>query len=265
MLPRRGKEWPAETGLQHAKRHTAAICCACFTRITESGTNCTRKAPINPLRRRPGAPRIPAGGQRLDARLCQPGTASLPATRPGPDPGRGPRAGTQLLFEPIKLWQARYWRKGARIRMEIQRHGGRPFPAGFAIRYGKGAFSPAPCGCPGGETGRRNGLKIRWFERTVRVRAPPRAPEWFASSRQGRSGFRCPMSCPAATVSPVAGRSYRGLRVPMRALPDQRGNPESWTEGSPPDQSASDRTAGWHAMIAKGAALRAAVSRRSGF
>lgn len=38
--------------------------------------------------------------------------------------------------------------------------------------------APAACGMarPGGEIGRRNGLKIRFSARGVRVQVPPRAP-----------------------------------------------------------------------------------------
>jgi hypothetical protein len=45
--------------------------------------------------------------------------------------------------------------------------------------HGKGRFLP----CPGGEIGRRNGLKIRFSARRVRVQVPPRAPLPFKKSR----------------------------------------------------------------------------------
>lgn len=37
--------------------------------------------------------------------------------------------------------------------------------------------------CPGGETGRRTGLKIRSPERDVRVQFPPRAPTTLGTSK----------------------------------------------------------------------------------
>src|SRR5580698_649418 len=43
--------------------------------------------------------------------------------------------------------------------------------------------------CPGGEIGRRNGLKIRFSARRVRVQFPPRAPRESFPRRLAQVGF----------------------------------------------------------------------------
>src|SRR4051794_29996077 len=44
--------------------------------------------------------------------------------------------------------------------------------------------------CPGGEIGRRNGLKIRFSARRVRVQFPPRAPFFLKLIERGRTASR---------------------------------------------------------------------------
>ncbi len=121
----------------------------------------------------------------------------------------------------------------------------------IALRYGEDAAAAGRQRlCPGGETGRRNGLKIRWSGRTVRVRTPPRAPVPCVPGPPPRGSLPSPDAAPARCLTHARrmrsqasgddGKPARPHTIPRPWMPDPGESLDGARPGGGTDSSASE-------------------------